>query len=406
MEKTFYLLERIYRMTHIPVLYLDKTGGFTLFNIGYDSSDNPFMTDEALLQTLMDRLHQSELPVLEFEENILYGACRDSMENMILFGPVSTLPLTVGNLKQYAYRHKIKSDTFRISTKSIDELCSTLAIFFYSITGKSVTEIDIISDPKDSSDNKEMQHSLYENYLLKNTEIDLSRFNFSTEIDFVKYIKNGDPDSVKRHMNQHLPAFQEGRVGKLAQKPFKQNEYLACTAITLASRAAIEGGLDSLTSYLMSDLYLQRLENCKDIASIYRLVLEVQLSYAERVQQVNQNKSQLSYIEQCKNYIARNLNKRFTVEDLAKEIQINKSYLNRKFSKAEGMGIQQYAQLKRIEAAANMLKFSDESILTISNYLCFASQSHFGRLFKEHMGETPKVYREKNRLLDFKKGTD
>ena len=405
MEQIFYLLERIYRMTHIPILYLDRTGSFTLSSFGYDSSESPFITDETLCKIFMDRLQNSKEPILEFEEKILYGACKDSMDNLILLGPVSNLPATADSLKQYIHQHKIQSNTFRIRTKSIDELSSTLATLFYLITGKTIKEIDIVSNTNSSTDSIEVQNNIYDNYVLESSEADISRFNFSVEMDYIKQIKSGDPASVKQHISNNLTSFQEDRVGKLANKSFKQNEYMACSAIILASRAAIEGGLDSLTSYLMSDLYLQRLENCKDISSIYRLVQEVNISYAERVQQVNKNKSQLSYVEQCKNYIARNLNRRFTVDDLAKEIKINKSYLNRQFSKAVGMGIQQYAQIKRIEAGANMLKFSDESILTISNYLCFASQSHFGKLFKEHMGETPKTYREKNMLLDFKKGS-
>ena len=50
---------------------------------------------------------------------------------------------------------------------------------------------------------------------------------------------------------------------------------------------------------------------------------------------------------------------------------------------------------KRIEAAGNMLKFSDYSCIDISNYLCFSSESHFIQVFKKHTGYTPKIYREK-----------
>ena len=53
-----------------------------------------------------------------------------------------------------------------------------------------------------------------------------------------------------------------------------------------------------------------------------------------------------------------------------------------------------YTRKKRIEAAANMLKYSQESIITIANYLCFPSQSHFTAVFKEFKGITPQKYRE------------
>jgi transcriptional regulator GlxA family with amidase domain len=67
-----------------------------------------------------------------------------------------------------------------------------------------------------------------------------------------------------------------------------------------------------------------------------------------------------------------------------------------------GMGIQQYAMIKRVETAADMLRFSDESILAVSNYLCFSSQSHFGKIFKDQMGVTPQKYRDKYKLIDLR----
>jgi len=95
------------------------------------------------------------------------------------------------------------------------------------------------------------------------------------------------------------------------------------------------------------------------------------------------------------------LNKHFTVDDVANEVGVNKFYLMKRFSELEGMGIQQYAQLKRVEAAANMLKFSNEPISVIAEYMCFSSQSHFGKVFKKYKGLTPQSYRNKNKLIDF-----
>ena len=50
---------------------------------------------------------------------------------------------------------------------------------------------------------------------------------------------------------------------------------------------------------------------------------------------------------------------------------------------------------KKIEAAANMLQFSDYTSLEISNYLSFSSQSYFIKQFKKYIGITPKEYKNK-----------
>lgn len=59
---------------------------------------------------------------------------------------------------------------------------------------------------------------------------------------------------------------------------------------------------------------------------------------------------------------------------------------------------------KRIEAAENMLKYSDYSCLDISEYLCFSSESHFIQVLKKHTGYTPKAYRRNFSAHENRKG--
>ena len=51
-------------------------------------------------------------------------------------------------------------------------------------------------------------------------------------------------------------------------------------------------------------------------------------------------------------------------------------------------------EIKKIEKAENLLKYCDYSLIEITNYLSFSSQSHFIQLFKEFTGITPKKYRD------------
>ena len=49
-----------------------------------------------------------------------------------------------------------------------------------------------------------------------------------------------------------------------------------------------------------------------------------------------------------------------------------------------------------------MLRFSDERIGDIAEYLGFSSQSHFSNLFMKKYGQSPAEYRRKNKIIDFK----
>lgn len=191
------------------------------------------------------------------------------------------------------------------------------------------------------------------------------------------------------------------RLGKMSDSPFKQLEYACCSFVTLATRAAVEGGLDTDTAYSISDVYLQRLAKCLTPRNILSLLEEVRFGFAKAVRDRRRERARISYLEQAKDYIATHLNKEFTLESMAKEIGVNPSYLSRKFKEYENMGIAEYTSRRRIQAAENMLKYSDIPIAAIAQYLCFHSQSYFGAVFKEYTGLSPRRYREQEKVTDF-----
>ena len=59
------------------------------------------------------------------------------------------------------------------------------------------------------------------------------------------------------------------------------------------------------------------------------------------------------------------------------------------------MTVGQYINKSKIEAAANMLIYTEQSSLEISNYFDFSSHSHFINSFKKETGMTPNEYRKK-----------
>ena len=51
---------------------------------------------------------------------------------------------------------------------------------------------------------------------------------------------------------------------------------------------------------------------------------------------------------------------------------------------------------RKAERAANLLRYSDYSLVEIANHLSYSSQSHFIQQFKAITGMTPKQYRDHN----------
>ena len=214
---------------------------------------------------------------------------------------------------------------------------------------------------------------------------------------YLQRIRSGDVEAIlaRKRGIERAP-----RPVRLAEHPQKHAEYMACGTIALATYAAIEGGLDPASAYALSELYLRRLERCKDSTEMRQLCEEVELVFAKQVHLVLEERSNASYVEKCKRFIDQRLGMPFTLDDIANALGINKSYLSRRFAEEAGMRIMEYARTKRIEAAASMLKYSDKTISAISAYLCFPTQSHFGKLFKSMMGITPLKYRTANQIIE------
>ncbi|MCL2588273.1 MAG: AraC family transcriptional regulator [Oscillospiraceae bacterium] len=237
-----------------------------------------------------------------------------------------------------------------------------------------------------------------EEYIRENTEQDIIR---SCEQDrlYLQRIRTGDVDEILRlRAEQEETPFLEG--SRLAVDPHKSYEYTVCAAVTMATYGAMSGGLDPVSAYALSDLYLQRLALCRDIEEMAKLHDEMELTFAEQVREMRAARSNASYVEKCKLFIDQHLGSPFTLDDIARALGVNKSYLSRRFAQDAGMRVMEYARKKRIEAAANMLKYSDKTISAIAANFCFPTQSHFGKLFKNIMGITPLKYRTANQIIE------
>ena len=98
-------------------------------------------------------------------------------------------------------------------------------------------------------------------------------------------------------------------------------------------------------------------------------------------------------------HIYHHLHESISMQELAGLTNLSASYLSTLFKKETGITVSDYITSKKMEAASNMLKYSDYTYAEISSFLNFSSQSHFTRVFKKHKGITPKQYREKNYMI-------
>ena len=235
----------------------------------------------------------------------------------------------------------------------------------------------------------EIEQKLMRQVLL-NREQSISHLAYEQENAFFKSIQDGDVTEMRR---LYKP-FEIDSMGRLSEDPLRNLKYHLIITIALITRACIEGGMEMEEAYNLSDIYIRSIDRCCEQNEVRMLHLEVVEDYAQRMHLLKKQNRYPRAVTICIDYIYDNLHTKLTLPELAKAAGLSAGYLSKLFRREVGMNVSEYILKKRIEAAENMLRFSELSCLAIADYLCFSSESHFIQVFRRQTGYTPKRYRE------------
>ncbi len=83
-----------------------------------------------------------------------------------------------------------------------------------------------------------------------------------------------------------------------------------------------------------------------------------------------------------------------TLHTLSAMQNLSPGYLSTLFKKEVGQTLTNYVNRKRVEHAANLLRTSALQIQTIAQYCGVPDVNYFSKLFKRHMGLSPKEFRQ------------
>lgn len=277
-----------------------------------------------------------------------------------------------------------------------DDYLEDILFLNHMITGVESTTEQIIETNCLNHDHTGKVQKHFNDILFENHENNVHHNPYDQEMREFGSIENGDLIQLEKSLQEDY----DGTIGTLAKDPLRNLKNLGIVLVTLASRAAIRGGLSPEISFSLSDSYIQQIEECKDLALVAPLAHKEEFQYAEMVHEIKEKqkgilkKQKNPRINKCKDFIFSHLHDRITLEDLAAEADCNPNYLSQLFKECEGISISGYILQEKINRAKNLLIYSDYSYIEIATYLGFSSQSHLGTQFKKHTGYTLRQYRE------------
>ena len=212
---------------------------------------------------------------------------------------------------------------------------------------------------------------------------------YAQEQEIMMLIRRGETEKLKNWISS-APAI---RGGTIAVDGLRQVKNMFVVSVTLASRAAIQGGVDPVTALSVSDGFIKRCELLYSVEKITNLQYLMVLEYAGMVRRVRQKDYTSPLVMKVANYVVAHITEPLTTEQIADALYLSRPYLSSRFHKEAGRTLYSFIMDEKIEEAKRLILYSGRSISSISQYLGFSSLGHFSSLFKKNTGYSPTEFR-------------
>ena len=389
-------LRKFALVARIDLLRIDGSGAIEV--LGGIADDNPAYSCEELRDRLLRGSDLCDHPFMMRDEFEVYWSCIRSGSDHLLIGPLSSVRQTSVSQRSFYRHYGLTSEDLRpLRTFSIQEILYIIELIARVLTGKSYEETELlflnnIGKPRDKDIDKEFAVLMMKEDD-QNEDLDNWRHTFREERKLLAAVREGRVEDASEY-NRMM----DNDAGRLSDNDYDHWKNLAIVGITLASRAAIEGGLSPQTVYQISGYYINRCNECTNSTDLIGMRDYAIRDMTERVRDKLSSTRGSSYTEACRNYITSHYREKIYLNDIAEALGVSPSYLSRLFHRETGTRIQDYITMVRVQKASNMLKYSDESISRIAEIVGFPSQSYMGKVFKKQLDMTPREYRDQFRV--------
>lgn len=398
-----YLIQYISYHLHTIVRKYDKDKKpIDLFCARMNFHDLIFEKPE--LETFILEMPSNQCPLLSSINDTFIYATVSTPDNLFIIGPVCfNQPIFIKhtiNMPEFSIDDSWKETVF---TCEFNTFIDTILLMHNLSQIDCFNKSDLISfNCIDATINDKIQKHFSE-LIFENQEIGEKHNPYDQEIREFLSIENGSIEQLEQSWAEDYI----GKIGTLAKDKLRHLKNVGIVVITLASRAAIRGGVNPEIAYSLSDIYIMKLENAKDEATLTYISKDAEYKYTMMVHEIKTNQLgsheivRNPRINKCKDYIFEHLHEKICVNEIAYELDMNPKYLSDLFKHCEGISITEYILKEKINLIKNLLVYSNFSYSKIANYLGFSSQSHLGKQFKKVTGMTLKQYRDRYGVKEF-----
>ncbi len=218
--------------------------------------------------------------------------------------------------------------------------------------------------------------------------IDEKHTPYSAEIRLFSCVQQGDIESLITQL-KNLDSLIV--MGRMSDDELMQYKYMAVSTITLATRYAIQGGLNETKAYEFSDRVIKTIDKFTDKNEIFMCLGNEIIKLTEDVKKNKKQPEFSPHIRNCIKYINENLSKKISVSAIAKYCGISADYLSQIFKREIGENLSSYIVRQKLEKAKSLL-LNGMSSKEICIEVGFSSGAYFVTLFKRYYNMKPSDY--------------
>ena len=140
----------------------------------------------------------------------------------------------------------------------------------------------------------------------------MAHTSYREETAFYSAIQQGDVERVKQLLGQYIKSGIV--VGRLSTNSIRQMQYWAVCCVTLGTRYAIQGGLNEMQAFNLSDRYIMQIDQFTSGEEIISFLNQIVLEITGLVHE-NARGNCPAAIRKCLDYIDRNLHESIASAD-------------------------------------------------------------------------------------------
>lgn len=390
---TEYLLktcELLYASYNLPIVCFNDRKEVIEFNCSY-------LGYEKVFRHIADKVTDKSNPSLVSGYAGLYGAIKTTDGKIfILVGPFKNKKITDDLLAYVIHEHGLDWNELDLLKEFIDSIprisyskfLNFICLVHYLINKEEIPVVDFFN--LHNNDFKVPEKHTEEIW----KQDDFIHGTYNLEQRILSYVRNGDVEGLAAFFKTvaSIPTPE----GKLADDTLRQSKNIFIGFIALVGKVgAIKGNLDIEQTYQLIDLYTQECERCISVNQVNELRYNAIIDFAQRVADQKHPEAYSNEVYSALEFIKTHTNQPIGVSDVLKHVYKSRSVFMEQFKKETGETIGRYILKAKLQESKQLLAYSDKPIADISNFLCFSSQPHFQRAFKNEYGITPLAYRKK-----------